>query len=616
MKRFSMKRSRWLPSLAILLGLAGGSVALAIDLPPADADWIRLDGDHLTLFSNTGESDARATWDDLTLFRATLRRGLGGLDSASATPTFVFVFGDRDSYRRYTPRRPVLGVRPAGAGPPPVVGTMPEEAGGTYHMTRDGGFLLVGPAGEAGSRRILYHEYVHHFLVSNFTDVPVWFAEGLAECYGTFAIQGDSARVGAGIDDYRRWLKRRRWIAPADLMAVDSKSAVYHGTDSGVTVHAESWALVHYLLWGPDRGPGSGLSRLADLHPGGSLRDAVQPLIGNDPMALQQALQRYVKKGRFDSGLIPLGDSDRGDHPTVHQMPRDEVLYRLGDYLLHTDPARAADIKLHLREAVRLNPANGPAQLDLGLIASLEGATADADACLATAFALDADGLMTADRYLDKLVALSAIVAGAWSREGERAKVQDVADRLTSLRSEPSAHKAAAEILFRADLSDVMALLATGDSERAGARLLALRDAAPTSTLRAQVAALLARTRGTTTPDLPASLYRKATSRFAVGDYAGATDLFQQVIDQSPDPELVRQAREGLDKVVQEVARAREMAERSERYNGAAEFYAAGDLRAASALLRRLIEENGNDSIAAQARELLAKIDATPAPPR
>ena len=611
-----MKRSLWLPSITVLLGLAAGPAALAIDLPPADAGWVRLDGDHLTLLSDTGESAARATWDDLTLFRAALRKGLGGLDSASSTPTCVFVFGDRDAYRGYTPRRPVLGLNPSGVGPRPVVGTMPEEVGGTYHMTRDGGFLLVGPAAESGSRRILYHEYVHHFLASNFTDVPVWFAEGLAECYGTFAIEGDSARVGAGIDDYRRWLKRRRWIAPADLMAVDAASAIYQRADSSVTVHAESWALVHYLLWGPDRGPGSGLGRLADLHPGGSLRDAVRPLIGDDPMALQGALQRYVKKGRFASSLIPLGDSGHGDRPAVHHMPRDEVLYRLGDYLLRTDPARAADARLHLGEAVRLNPANGPAQVDLGEIASLEGATADADDRLTTAFALEPGGLMTADQYLDRLVALAEMVAGAWSRDGEREKVQAVADRLATLRSEPAARKAAAGIVFRADLSDAKALLANGDSVRAGARLLALRNAAPTSTLRAQVDALLAGAYGRSTPDLPASLYDKAASRLAAGDFAGATELFQQVIDQSPDPELVREAREGLKRVAMKAAQMREMEQRLERYDGAAEFYAAGDLRAAGALLRRLIEENADDFIAAQAKELLAKIDAAPGPPR
>jgi tetratricopeptide (TPR) repeat protein len=223
---------------------------------------------------------------------------------------------------------------------------------------------------------------------------------------------------------------------------------------------------------------------------------------------------------------------------------------------------------------------------------------------------------MTARQYLDKLVDLSAIVAGAYSREGERAKVQAVADRLTTLRSEPAAHRAAAEILFRADVSDATALLDAGDFEGGGARLLALRDAAPTSALRAQVETLLAGMHGPVTRDLPASLYRKATSRLSFGDYAGATDMFQQVIDQSPDPELVRLAREGLQKVAQARETANQIEYRVERYNGAAEFYAAGDLRAAAVLLRRLIEEKKDDFIDAQARELLAKIEAAPGSPR
>ena len=93
-----------------------------------------------------------------------------------------------------------------------------------------------------------------HFLLGNWVgaSVPVWLREGLAEVYATFQERdgGKSAVLGAPDPDHLRLLQNTSLIPLQDLIAVTQMSPIYNEGDRRGVLYAESWALVHYLMYG------------------------------------------------------------------------------------------------------------------------------------------------------------------------------------------------------------------------------------------------------------------------------------------------------------------------------------------------------------------------------
>jgi tetratricopeptide (TPR) repeat protein len=350
--------------LALLLATATATAAATatapattpVRLPPAQDAWIRIDTEQFVLYSDATEEDTALIARQLETFRVMLSRLGPGLETRSPLPIVVFVFRDPAAYRPYRLRPGIAGF---------------------FVKDRDGNSIAVGLDPFSDPWQTIFHEYVHFVLNNNFIDIPLWFDEGMAEAYSTFKIKDGTAQLGLPIPYHRAWLQKHPMMPFEQLFAVDTGSKDYEeGTRQG-TFYAESWALVHYLFWSGDVHQGSsGAGRgetigaagfLARLQHGGSVRDAVRPLVGDDLKGMQERLALYVKTGRFAVSTFEVGDLPQADQPAAARpVQRSEVLYRLGNYLLHLDATMLEAAEAHLREAVRLDPKLGAAWADLG----------------------------------------------------------------------------------------------------------------------------------------------------------------------------------------------------------------------------------------------------------
>jgi tetratricopeptide (TPR) repeat protein len=374
-------------ALVFLAAPARAEVA-AGGLPGELDHWIRLQAPHFLVFSNAPPERTAELARQIETFRAALLKLGSGLEARSPVPTVVFIFKDQETYRPYRLRPDIAGF---------------------FVKHRDGNSITVNAGSPGDPWQVVFHEYLHFFLNNNFTDIPLWLDEGMAEAYSTFTLEGTAAHLGAPLDTHRDWLHDQPLMPLGQLFAIDTGSRDYQeGTRQG-TFYAESWALVHYLAFGhgagaASAGGGSGTSFLRGARRGGSLREYVQPMLGKDPGALQESLAAYVKKDAFPTVEQDLGSLDAIDLPASTPVPRAELLYRLGDYLLHLDQSRAQDAERHLKEAVRLDPKHGPAWAALGHLEHTRGRFKEASGLFDKALALAPNNPSIALLYAYSLV--------------------------------------------------------------------------------------------------------------------------------------------------------------------------------------------------------------------
>jgi tetratricopeptide (TPR) repeat protein len=375
---------RWSLLVALSLLLLPGSparAAVAEGLPDPADHWIRLEAPHFLIFSDATPERTAELARQIETFRAALLQLGSGLEARSPVPTVVFIFKDHETYRPYRLRSDIAGF---------------------FVKHRDGNSIAVNAGVTGDPWQVVFHEYFHFFLNNNFTDAPLWLDEGMAEAFSTFTLKGTTAHLGAPLDNHREWLARNPMMPLDQLFAIDTGSRDYQEGSRQGTFYAESWALVHFLAFGngsavaaqrgngPAAAPrdGDGAAYLRAIKRGAALREYIQPMLGEDHKALLDRLGAYVKEGRYPGVDQELGSLDEIKLPAATAVPRAELLYRLGDYLLHLDPGKEKQAERHLEEAVRLDPKHGPAWATLGQMEHNHGRFKEASALFDKALAL------------------------------------------------------------------------------------------------------------------------------------------------------------------------------------------------------------------------------------
>ena len=149
-----------------------------------------------------------------------------------------------------------------------------------------------------GAYNVVYHEYVHTLLHSNFRWLPTWLDEGLAEFYGNTRFEPKKSYVGAPSTRVNQ-LKNRTLI-PLETLLVVNPWTYFHGDELQIdTFYGESWALVHYFVFGADMELGKKLSRFyAQLQAGDQQVKAFREVFG-DPKNVEDGLRKYVQAFTF-----------------------------------------------------------------------------------------------------------------------------------------------------------------------------------------------------------------------------------------------------------------------------------------------------------------------------
>ena len=326
--------------------------------PPArgEGPWVRLDTTTFTVFSN---ADGETTWQvgmELETLRAALDSWMGGLAAPSPMPTSVYVFRDEESFWPY--KQGVNGD--------------PRNIAGYFLAHPHGNFVAVNGSVGPSPSRVIYHEYLHHFVRHNLPGVPLWFNEGLAELYGSFEVQGEEALVGLPHERHVAYLRQQGLMPLEELLSLGPDSDLYNESSRRGIFYAQSWALVHYLMVG-DGMRGEQLIRFLDqVAAGVGTEEAFDEAFDVRFSTLEKELETYLAEPDLPVLQVPVGDLGAVARGRLSRLPPAEVSYRLGDLAAHAAPSFPSFISRHFDRALELEPGHGGAWAGLGYVEDLQ----------------------------------------------------------------------------------------------------------------------------------------------------------------------------------------------------------------------------------------------------
>ncbi len=595
------------PWLLAAVWLAAATAVRAETAPLLDPQdrWIQVRTEHFVLFSNASEPRTQEIGANLERFRTALAGALRGLEVSSPVPTWVYVFKNDFAFRPYKKR----------------VGMAPANISGEFAAHRDGNYVGIDASPPTDPWSVVYHEYFHYFLENNFGDIPLWFNEGMAECFSTFAADASHVSIGRPIENHLRLLRDRKWIPMSDLFAIDEQSKDYNEGDRQGVFYAESWVLAHYLAWGRPDSAARGVAFLGQFPARAELGDLLKPLVGPDWSALETRLVEYVKRGKLIYSILDASDLKVEPPGAAGDMPPAEILARLGDYLLRAQTGREADAEAYFRAAIAADPDRAPGYAGLAFLRDGQKRPADAAALYEKALARSPDDPLTLFLYAENLmerVTPSGKVTVRPAGEpipAELTRARDLYRR--SIRLRPDVAEAYAglgatfmfedgsvqegiEALEKArqmmpshlDVVINLAGLYARSGDRGKAQHLVERVLDRSGDRRAIDAGRVI---------LEQADLKRADTLVGKGDYDAGVAILKEVRDRTRDPALRRQ----LDEHMKEIQDVRGMNEQINTYNRAVNLVNKRDYRQAASILEKLAPEVKDPKLAGEVRSLL-----------
>ncbi|HET7535531.1 MAG TPA: hypothetical protein VFJ90_03700, partial [Candidatus Didemnitutus sp.] len=202
--------------------------------PGAEEKWQRYESPHFELYSRNGDFSSRDLLRNLELLRAVFLDTFR-LEERRPCPVTIYFFSDDSEMSPYKPEAVSKNRQLAG-----------------YYLARpDRAVIMTSEEyGTAGSRQIIFHEYIHHLYQVAEQEPPVWYNEGTAELFSTIEVSDKKLVFGRPAPGHIMELQQERLLPLETLFAVDHSSPIYNtGKHTGV-FYGESWALLHYWSFG------------------------------------------------------------------------------------------------------------------------------------------------------------------------------------------------------------------------------------------------------------------------------------------------------------------------------------------------------------------------------
>jgi Tfp pilus assembly protein PilF len=166
--------------------------------------------------------------------------------------------------------------------------------GGLFRKGWEKDYAIIQLDEAAFDRSSLYHEYIHKIVGLNFTQIPLWLDEGLAEFLSNAQFEKSRTVIGApsllvGI------LQAQPPYPIKALLTAGGDSPLYNDEDKAGMFYAESWGLTHFLMLGKGMGNGARMGVYLELlQKGVDGPTAFQQTFG-DPRQVQKQFNEYAR---------------------------------------------------------------------------------------------------------------------------------------------------------------------------------------------------------------------------------------------------------------------------------------------------------------------------------
>jgi len=347
--------------------LLPGALSMAVlPAPVAARDWVEVKSTNFVVASDAGEARARRVATEFEQVRALFTR-LTDVRLEPHRPLLVFAVRGEDGIRQLAPWywEGRGRVRPAGL----------------YLSRSDRDYILLRTDLGSQAYPTIYHEYVHRLTATSEFQFPTWLVEGLAGFFETLATEGPNMAVGRISEENVRYLRARKRIPLAKLLAADHGSAEY--TSNTLLFYAQAAVLTHYLLLGPGVTTDALGSVTRVLREGLVGSPAANGAV-DDVRALDKALRAYIDGHSFRARIVPL--QPLAAPLMVRTLSAGEAAALRGQVLI---AQRRPEARAALEEALRLEPQLSIVHEGMGRLSLSRGRAEEAAPHLKRALELD-----------------------------------------------------------------------------------------------------------------------------------------------------------------------------------------------------------------------------------
>jgi tetratricopeptide (TPR) repeat protein len=447
-------------ALFLLFLLAGAARANAAD------QWIEVKSAHFTLTSSASEGATKTLAWQLEQIRSAISVLWPWAKVDLNKPLSVFVVKDETSMRAMAPSywEQKGGMRPATVW-----------VGGP-----DQNFLALRADVEARDESYInpyvssYFSYVSLVLQQSVArPLPLWFSRGLAGVMSNTIVRESKILLGPPIPWHLEQLRDGRRMKLPALLKVTRESREYRNGEDLRLFDAESWALVHFLMFGDNGARWPKLDQFAQMVAKGADPDvAFREALGR-PEQLEDPFFVYINRSIYSFRQVNVDAGVKREGFTVTKLsPADAASRRA---FFHAAMRRPVEARAAIAEARKAGdtPETHVAE---ALLLEAEGKTDDARAAYARATEagttnpyayyrlaslmwrgpVENDVLVRIEQLLTKAVSLNSRFAAAYAMVGEARAALNIGDPMSmvlrAISLEPAEahyHLTAASVLFR-----------------------------------------------------------------------------------------------------------------------------------------------------------------------
>lgn len=267
-------------------------LAILLTAAPAFAEqpWTEVRSPHFRVLTDGSASDARHVAREFEQMRYVFATEYPSFRLESGAPLTIFAARDEDTAKSLDPL---------------LWKALKKEAKPTadFHYGWEKQYIMVRlDATDLATQQEAFREYTESILRMNAHWLPAWLNSGLTAFYGYTRFDGDKIYIGAPPATARRAYGTP--IPVEDLMTPRKLRSFYRDPQKENVFYAESWALVHYLTFGPNMGLGAKLSQFFSLIQNGApQKQAFQQVFGSFG-EIDKGLDEYMRLFSFKAAVL------------------------------------------------------------------------------------------------------------------------------------------------------------------------------------------------------------------------------------------------------------------------------------------------------------------------
>lgn len=331
--------------------------------------WQELKSAHFTVWSNGNDGQARTLLWQLEQIRSAVKAMWPWAQVDLGRPVLVLAVKDEQSMKALAPG---FWERKGGLRPTSVWVTGADQHYMAIRLDQRGeDTATINPYTST------YFMYVNLILTSSFgRELPLWFSRGLAGVLSNTLVRDKEILLGPPIPWHLETLRTEGRLRLNRLLSVTRTSPEYTQASGLSQFDAQSWAFLHFLMFGEGGAHRPDVNRFALLLNNGADSDAAFVEAFGRVEDVEGAAVKYIQQSVFSYQRLVVDAGTKREQFTARPIaPADAAAGRAA---FHVAMGRPTEARTLIDESRKLDPNAATTYLAEGLLLERDGKRADA----------------------------------------------------------------------------------------------------------------------------------------------------------------------------------------------------------------------------------------------